>query len=106
MSTELQQAREIEIKRLIARLCEEYEVEVSFMTNRRHTDVVTCVLSGPRDLVLPIPVALLEGLEFEDIEVIRSRQEGLDYLLQLVITTELERQFSQNPERRAKLRNR
>jgi hypothetical protein len=87
-------------------LCEERGVEVTFMTNRRHSDVATCVLSGLRDLVLPMPMLLLEALETEDIEVVRSKQEGLAYLLHLVITKGLEEQYTQIPERRAKLRKR
>jgi hypothetical protein len=98
--------REFELKRMIARFCEERGIAVSFMSNRRLTDRVTCLLSGPRDLVLSVPMLILEHLESEDLEVVRSRQEGLAYLLHLVITTKLERQFSQIPERRAKLRNR
>jgi hypothetical protein len=98
--------REFELKRMIARFCEERGIEVSFMSNRRLTDRVTCLLSGSRDLVLPVLMMILEHLEQEDLEVVRSRQEGLGYLLHVVITTKLERQFRQTPERRAKLRNR
>jgi hypothetical protein len=97
---------ELTIKRIIARLCEERGIEVTFMTNRRHSDVATCVLSGLRDLVLPMPMLLLETLETQDIEVVRSKQEGLAYLLHLVITKRLEEQYTQIPERRAKLRKR
>jgi hypothetical protein len=98
------QDRQLELKKIIARLCEERGVEVTFMTNRRLSDKVTCVLGGARDLVLPLPMLILEALEHEDLEVIRSKQEGFDYLLQLVITQGLEHQFGQTPERRAKLR--
>jgi hypothetical protein len=96
--------RQLTLKKIIARLCEERGVEVSFMTNRRLSDKVTCVIGGARDLVLPIPMLILEALVKEDLEVIRSRQDGFDYLLQLVITQGLEHQFGQTPERRAKLR--
>ncbi len=95
--------REFTLKKIIARLCEEHNVEVSFMTNRRSSDIVTCVLSGLRDLVMPLPMLLLEELEQEDIEVIRSKQTGLAYLLHLVVTARLEQQGTQSPERRAKL---
>jgi hypothetical protein len=95
--------RQLTLKRSIARLCEAREVEVTFMTNRRTSDRVTCVLGGARDLVLPLPMMISELLEQEDLEVIRSRQDGIGYLLHLVITQSLGRQFSQTPERRAKL---
>jgi hypothetical protein len=95
---------ELTIKRIIARLCEERGVEVTFMTNRRHSDVATCVLSGLRDLVLPLPMLMLENLASQDIEIVRSRQEGLAYLLHLVITKGLEQQYPQTPEHHAKLR--
>jgi hypothetical protein len=98
--------REFELKKMIARFCEEREIDASFLSNRRLTDRVTCLLSGPRDLVLPVPMMILEHLESEDLEVVRSRQEGLGYLLHIVVTTKLEQQFRQSPERRAKLRNR
>jgi hypothetical protein len=101
----LKQDQAFLIKRTIALLCEERSVEVTFMTNRRHSDVVTCVLSGLRDLVLPLPMLILETLGHEDLELIRSRQEGLDYLLHVVVTKSLEQQSSQTPERRAKLRD-
>ncbi len=96
--------RQLTLKKSIARLCETRDVQVTFMTNRRLSDKVTCVLSGARDVVLPMPMLVLDMLEREDLEVIRSKQEGLDYLLQLVITESLIGQFSQTPERRSKLR--
>lgn len=96
--------RQLTLKKMIARLCEERGVEVTFMTNRRLSDKVTCVIGGARDLVLPLPMLILENLVKEDLEVIRSRQAGFDYLLQLVITQDLKHQFGQTPERRAKLR--
>jgi hypothetical protein len=102
----VEQNRELLIKRTIARLCEVRGVEVTFMTNRRYSDVVTCVLSGLRDVVLPLPMMILEALEQEDLEVVRSRQAGLGYLLHLVVTKSLEDQDAQSPERRAKLRQR
>jgi hypothetical protein len=97
--------RQLTLKKMIARFCEERGVEVTLMTNRRTSDRVTCVLSGARDLVLPLPMLILETLTSEDLEVVRSRQEGFDYLLHLVITQSRKRQFSQTPERRAKLRS-
>ncbi len=102
-SSLLTEDRKLTLKKAIARLCEERGIEVTFMTNRRASDKVTCVLGGARDLVLPLPMLILEILEHEDLEVVRSKQEGLDYLLHLVITQSLGSQFGQIPERRAKL---
>jgi hypothetical protein len=103
--TLLKEERQVTLKKLVARVCEEQGVKVTFIGSRRLSDTVTCVLNGPRDLVLPLPMMIFECLEQEELEVVSSKQEGINYLLQLVITPSLERQFSQTPERRAKLRH-
>lgn len=98
--------RTLEIKKLIARLCEEKQVQVNFTSKRRESDLVTFTLHGHRDQVLTLPAKIEEHLQDEALELINTRQIELDFLLQLVITTGLDEQKSNTPERRAKLLHR
>ena len=95
--------RAFEIKRMIARHCENVHVEVNFMGNRRNSDMVTFSLHGHRDQVLILPAKIEEGLTEEALELVSTRQTELDYLLQLVVTIDLDKQRLQTPERRSKL---
>jgi hypothetical protein len=95
--------RAFEIKRMIARYCENVQVEVNFMGNRRDSDIVTFSLHGHRDQVLILPAKIEEGLVEETLELVSTRQTELDYLLQLVVTIDLEQQPKQKLERRSKL---
>ena len=98
--------RALDLKRMIARTCEEKQVNVNFISNRRETDLVTFTLHGHRDQVLALPAKIEESLYQEDLELLGAKQVELDFLLQLVVTVNLEKQHKSSPERRAKLLHR
>ena len=95
--------RVLDLKRMIARNCEEKQVSVNFISNRRKTDLVTFTLHGHRDQVLTLPAKIEEALQQEDLELLGTKQVELDFLLQLVVTINLEKQYKSSPERRSKL---
>ena len=95
--------RILELKRLIVRFCEDTQVEVNFMTNRRETDMVVFMLHGNRDQVLAIPAKIEEALKDEALELINTKQSELHFSLHLVLTVDLEEQATHSPEKRAKL---
>jgi hypothetical protein len=98
--------RTLEIKRTIARLCEDVQVTVKFMAHRRESDLVIFALNGHRDQVLTLPAKIEELLADEDLELIDTRQTDLDFTLQLAITVDLDNQQHHSPEKRSKLANR
>jgi hypothetical protein len=102
-SSQSKDDRALDLKRMIARSCEEKQVSVNFLSNRRESDLVTFTLHGHRDQVLMVPAKIEEALQDEDLELLGAKQVELDFLLQLVVTINLEKQKKSSLERRSKL---
>lgn len=79
-------------------------LKVKFFAGRRSTDIVMVTFSGERAQVLASITALVNSLDTVDLELIVSDLRHLHYTLTLAITTLVDEQQLQQPERRAKLK--
>ena len=84
-------------------LCKTKGISMWGSESRRGSDLLQLSFWGDRQEVLKIPFALLDYLNYKDIEILRSGRRGQDYLLVLAITEQIWQHEMQEPERRKKL---
>ena len=64
-------------------LCETKGISMWGSSSRRGSDLLQLSFWGDRQAVLKVPFLLLEYLNYQDIEILRSGRRGQDYLLVL-----------------------
>ncbi|HHO56488.1 MAG TPA: hypothetical protein ENK21_08860 [Trueperaceae bacterium] len=87
-------------------LAQKHRVNMYSADSKRATDIMFLSIWGERSAVLKIPFAMLEHLQYVDIEFVQTGRRGGEYLLLLVITQKIIKQPLRTPERRVKLQNR
>lgn len=92
------------IKTWVFELATAADVHVTFQATRRAADITVFTLTGNRSDVLELPARFTAMFQDEDLEIIRSEAQGMQYRLRLVITEKLGLQQVTVRERRAKLR--
>lgn len=87
-------------------LCDVHGLDMWGGDSRRGSDLLQLSFWGERQTVLKIPFLLLEYLNNEDVEILRSGRRGHEYLLVLAVTERIWLHEMQKPERRGKLKRR
>lgn len=95
--------REQAVRKIVKALARTHAVGTKFGPGRRASDVVLVWLRGQKQHVLALPLAILDALPGEDLEVLGNSGSTRGYTLKLVITDRLEVQTVSENERRAKL---
>ncbi|MEM7737571.1 MAG: hypothetical protein AAF267_17460 [Deinococcota bacterium] len=92
-----------DIEMSMQRVADEQELDISFRSGRRNTDVILATMRGQRRSMLALALHVSENFPDVDLELVNIDTKSEIKTLMLAVAEKLEHQQTQVPERRAVL---